>query len=316
MKDTQLRCPEPVISAEVSTWPMCDGKAKITHYKVFPGVDLYINDIHGNDVIPQNPEPVNAVEINFCTAGRYELFWAGSRILLQDGDFSINRENPAVKAENKYCFPTGKYQGVELLIFPEEAEKWCQTNLQAFPIPFSEIIDSTLGKRWVRFGKASLQCEHISRELYAVNPHSRLMWIRLKVLELMMALTDGIIEQEQEYIPSDRAQLARHLRDHMIGMDSGEFSLERIAKEHKLSVSQMQRIFKSVYGQTMYQYLKQYRLEEAADILQNSEASVEEIAFSAGYQSAGKFTEAFKNRYGITPLSYRRRKTMEYNGIK
>jgi len=123
----------------------------------------------------------------------------------------------------------------------------------------------------------------------------------------MMALTGGIEEPLQEYIPSDRVQLARHLRDHIIGMEPGEFSLERIAKEHRLSVSQLQRIFKAVYGQTMYQYLKQYRLEEAAAALQNSEVSVEEVAYLAGYQSASKFAEAFRTRFGVTPLSYRQK---------
>jgi len=292
-------------------WPMLDGEAKMVHYPVIPGIDLYINDIHGKNILSGYKEPEDAIEINFCTAGRYELFCgAGTKILLQDGDFSVNRTNPATKVGHDNCFPTGKYQGVELMIYPERAEEWVRMHLEAFSISFSEIISNTLKGKWVRFGKASKRCEKILRELYSVTPHSSLMWIQLKALELMMTLEDGIEEAIQPYIPTNRAELARHLRDHIIEMEPGEFSLERIAREHRLSVSQMQRVFKSVYGETMYQYLKRYRLDRAADFLQDTEESVEEIAFMIGYQSSGKFSEAFKTQFGVTPILFRQKKAM------
>lgn len=308
---------EIIITVDNKIWPMNNGKAEIKHYPVFPGADLYINDISGYDLVQGYTEPPEAVEINFCTAGKYELFCGDStRIILQDGDFSVNITNPSVKEGRGCRFPTGNYKGVELLIYPEQAEKWCRENLPAFSVSFSEIISQTLENKWVRFGKASLQCEHISRELYAVNSHSSLMWIQLKVLELMMVLTTCTEKQMQEYIPTDRVQLARHLRDHIIGLEPGEFSLERIAHEHKLSVSQMQRIFKSVYQQSIYHYFKQYRLEAAAEVLQNTNISVEEIALSAGYQSTSKFAAAFKTQFGITPLTFRHSKTIVQNGFK
>lgn len=292
-------------------WPMLDGEAKMVHYPVFPGIDLYINDIHGKNILSGYKEPEDAIEINFCTAGRYELFCgAGTKILLQDGDFSVNRTNPVTKVGHDNCFPTGKYQGVELMIYPERAEEWVRMHLEAFSISFSEIISNTLKGKWVRFGKASKRCEKILRELYSVTPHSSPMWIQLKVLELMMTLEDGIEETVQSYIPTNRAELARHLRDHIIEMEPGEFSLERIAREHRLSVSQMQRVFKSVYGETMYQYLKRYRLDRAADFLQDTEESVAEIAFMIGYQSSGKFSEAFKTQFGVTPILFRQKKAM------
>ena len=55
----------------------------------------------------------------------------------------------------------------------------------------------------------------------------------------------------------------------------------------------------------MYHYLREYRLEQAAVELSRSEKRVVDVAMDAGYDSASKFTEAFKKRYGLTPSAFR-----------
>ena len=65
-----------------------------------------------------------------------------------------------------------------------------------------------------------------------------------------------------------------------------------------------------------YSYLKQYRLEEAAAALRNSDCPVSEIAEAAGYQSVSKFTDAFKHHFGKTPAAIRRSKAFDHNGIE
>ena len=82
-------------------------------------------------------------------------------------------------------------------------------------------------------------------------------------------------------------------------------SLARLAKEHSISVSHLQKLFKQVYGMPVYHYIKEYRLEQAAVELVRSAASITDIAQNAGYDSASKFSEAFKKRYGATPSQYR-----------
>ena len=68
---------------------------------------------------------------------------------------------------------------------------------------------------------------------------------------------------------------------------------------------QVQKIFKKLYGTSIYQYVKQYRLEQATIELTNSARSITDIALDAGFSSASKFGESFKKRYGVTPTEYR-----------
>ena len=48
------------------------------------------------------------------------------------------------------------------------------------------------------------------------------------------------------------------------------------------------------------------RMEKAAELLENTNLKVIEIANSVGYENQGKFGTVFKKMYGVTPLEYRR----------
>ena len=67
----------------------------------------------------------------------------------------------------------------------------------------------------------------------------------------------------------------------------------------------LQKLFRQVYGAPIYHYIKEYRLEQAAVELARGGKRVVEIALDAGYDSASKFSETFKKRYGTTPTEYR-----------
>ena len=63
--------------------------------------------------------------------------------------------------------------------------------------------------------------------------------------------------------------------------------------------------FKAVYGSSIYQYMKTYRMQTARVLLQDTSRSVTEIAATLGYDNPSKFSEAFKKEYGISPTLFR-----------
>ncbi|WP_224970548.1 AraC family transcriptional regulator [Acinetobacter oleivorans] len=63
--------------------------------------------------------------------------------------------------------------------------------------------------------------------------------------------------------------------------------------------------FSKVVGQSPFNYLKNWRMQLAADMLLRSERKVINIAFAVGYQSEAAFSTAFKRRYGCSPTQYR-----------
>ena len=163
---------------------MRDDHGKQICFPIFPGIELSVHDIHGSLTSPEHAKLTGLIEINFCTGGRFELFCdACTRIQLQEGDLSVNLTDPVLQYESALRFPTGLYQGVELLIDPSSAQAWCDKNLPVLSINIESICHEVLQGHWIRFGKASLQCEHIFRELAAIHDQTPPAWLKLKVLE-------------------------------------------------------------------------------------------------------------------------------------
>ena len=105
------------------------------------------------------------------------------------------------------------------------------------------------------------------------------------------------------------------MRDHLLTNRNNYVSLARLAEEHQISVSHLQRLFRQVYGMPVYHYIREYRLEQAAVELLSSRKHIVEIAMDAGYDSASKFSAAFKARYGVTPSAYRCAAGAKQNGL-
>lgn len=81
--------------------------------------------------------------------------------------------------------------------------------------------------------------------------------------------------------------------------------LEQIAKISFASVSTLLRHFKDDVGVTPYTYIKNRRLEEALRLLKTGQHPVGDVALLVGYESFGAFSEAFKERYGDSPSTFK-----------
>lgn len=82
-------------------------------------------------------------------------------------------------------------------------------------------------------------------------------------------------------------------------------NIKSIAASASLSESECLRCFRSTIGTTPIQYLKQYRLRQAADQLLSSQDKIAEIAERCGFQDISYFTKSFREAYGCTPTEYR-----------
>lgn len=87
---------------------------------------------------------------------------------------------------------------------------------------------------------------------------------------------------------------------------TGEISYEEAAKRANSSVFHFQRIFSTLCGYTLGDYIRMRRLTLAADDLINTNDKVIEIAFKYGYDTPESFSRAFVRFHGITPTEARR----------
>ena len=94
------------------------------------------------------------------------------------------------------------------------------------------------------------------------------------------------------------AQIHSHYMD--------EISVEQAASLCGFSASHFMKLFRQLTGSSFTQYLKQFRLEQAAGQLLQTEEKISNVAHSTGFQNLSYFTRAFTAQYGCSPAAYRK----------
>ena len=93
---------------------------------------------------------------------------------------------------------------------------------------------------------------------------------------------------------------------------SEDISLEDIAKSANVSKTECLRCFRQSMQNTPYQYLMEYRLSKGANLLINSEETIEVIANAVGFHQSSYFGKCFKEKTGYSPKQYRSIQKSDY----
>lgn len=84
-----------------------------------------------------------------------------------------------------------------------------------------------------------------------------------------------------------------------------DISIGDIAASAAISRSQLCRLFQATFSCSPVQYLTQYRIDCARDLISQTQLSIEAVAHSVGYYDALYFTRVFGRIVGIPPIRYR-----------
>lgn len=84
-------------------------------------------------------------------------------------------------------------------------------------------------------------------------------------------------------------------------------NINTLAKRVGLNQNTLQSGFKHLYKSSVNEYIKNYRIEKAKDLLETSDLNITEITYKIGINSRSYFSKIFKQRYGVTPKAYQNR---------
>lgn len=96
---------------------------------------------------------------------------------------------------------------------------------------------------------------------------------------------------------------AMHLRNR----PDEAWSIPSLSREVCLNANKLQAGFRQVFGSTVFKYLLNVRMETGLMHLRTTDLGIAQIGYRAGFSSPSHFTHLFRERYGETPSSYRRR---------
>ena len=91
-----------------------------------------------------------------------------------------------------------------------------------------------------------------------------------------------------------------------------EIEIAMIAEHSGLCARECQRCFEKVLSTSPMEYVRQKRIVKAAQLLQQTEMPIVEIAYRLHFASSSHFSKVFREMTGCTPMQYRK-KMKDYN---
>jgi AraC-like DNA-binding protein len=128
--------------------------------------------------------------------------------------------------------------------------------------------------------------EHVIRHLSAPQKY------------LKSGLTQDMVEEYKK-------RLDNSFEKEQVFLDSS-LTLEALAKHLKMPPHHLTQIFNVYIGENFNQYMNKYRIEYASLLLANNkeDSTIEDIAFSSGFNNKVSFNRHFKNLMGCTPKEF------------
>lgn len=136
---------------------------------------------------------------------------------------------------------------------------------------------------------------------------AQVLWYQAKALELVVELLFRPAEDKELFCA--RAKRLAHGRvEKVVTILRGRLAepptLEELGREVACSPFYLSRTFSAEMGMTIPQYLRQLRLERAAELLRSGRFNVTEAAMEVGYSSLSHFSQAFHEHFGCCPGLY------------
>jgi AraC-like DNA-binding protein len=83
-----------------------------------------------------------------------------------------------------------------------------------------------------------------------------------------------------------------------------QLSVEGLSKQIGMSRSTLYAKLLQIAGQTPIEYIRSFKLERAAILMEKSNMTIAEIAYQVGFTTPNYFARSFRQKYGMQPSEY------------
>ncbi len=121
---------------------------------------------------------------------------------------------------------------------------------------------------------------------------------------LLGEMLGSYLQDIENYVPENSSVylIKNYIRSHYA---DPSLSTKEISDYANLSASYACTVFKNETGQTLNQFLTEYRLDKARELLADPRNNIAEVASRVGYNDSNYFGKAFKKHTGLSPSEYR-----------
>ncbi len=150
---------------------------------------------------------------------------------------------------------------------------------------------------------------HFPRDYQTLELLGRL-YLEGRILELLALrlaqLSDAPLAQVSAALSRKQIERLHEARAVIGARMAAPPSLRELSQQVALSTTLLKRGFRHLFGETVFEHLRNLRLDRARELLLEEGASVKETAWSVGYASLSHFARAFGERFGASPRAWAR----------
>lgn len=143
---------------------------------------------------------------------------------------------------------------------------------------------------------------------FNLNVSVKNLYIKGKIYELLSLYFSKPEDVNVEHCPfltdEENVIKIKKAKDIIIAHMAEPPSLQELSNEIGLSLNKLKDGFKQIYGDPVYTFLFDYKMETARQLLESGKFNVNEVGLKVGYSTASHFIVAFKKKYGTTPKKY------------
>jgi AraC-like DNA-binding protein len=150
----------------------------------------------------------------------------------------------------------------------------------------------------------------VLNQIFKYNLHASLekLYTKGKIYELLSLYFNFSEDSDKDKCPfledEENVEKIKRAKEIIINRMAEPPSLGDLATEIGLSLKKLKDGFKQIYGDTVFNFLLEYKLDYSRKLLETKKYNVAEISNLIGYSTSSHFIAAFKKKYGTTPKKY------------
>jgi AraC-like DNA-binding protein len=175
-------------------------------------------------------------------------------------------------------------------------------------IPF--LSTENRDKKYYNDGKISPSMSIVLSQIFNfnLNPSIKNLYYRGKGYELLSLYFNRTEDPNAEQCPflidEENVMKIRQAKEIILSNIAEPPGLQELADKVGLNLKKLKMGFKQIYGDTVYGFLFDYKMDYARKLLDSGSYNVNEVGLKIGYSTGSHFIAAFKKKYATTPKKY------------
>jgi len=140
-----------------------------------------------------------------------------------------------------------------------------------------------------------------------VDASFELFFLRIKAEELICRLLMELEKRDETNIYAlngEDIQSIYRVKEKMLANLGTPPVLQELAIHVNMSPSKLKRLFKQIFGNSIFNYYQHFRMKEAARLLKEEKLSVSEVGYQLGFENLSHFSRVFEEHIGVKPKKW------------